>query len=293
MAEEITLPETKKRKFRVTESAWFRLGIAAVVVGLLVGAVGASGYFYRAYKKTLSEKDSLLSQMTGKTEVPEVESVVASISKLIELPQGETPTLATVSDKSKLESQAFFKRAENGDKVLIYTNAGKAILYRPSTGRVVDMTAVNMTPEKKSEETTPTPPDAGAVAGEQDEANTDTQTETQNVEVKTDDASANGSSDVSEKPFSVAIVNGTTTSGLAKKTGETIRGAFSSATIMKTSDAKKKEYSKTVIVDVSGKFSEEAKRLAELLNGDVGVLPDGEAVPDGADIFVVVGGMTE
>jgi hypothetical protein len=117
--------------------------------------------------------------------------------------------------------------------------------------------------------------------------------ETQGVEVKADDASANESSILSEKTFSVAIINGTTTSGLAKKTGEAIRGAFSSVTIMKTSDAKKKEYSKTVIVDVSGKFPEESKRLAELLNGEVGMTPDGEAIPDGADIFVVVGAMSE
>lgn len=287
MTEEITLPETKKRKFRVMESTWFRLGIAAVVVGLLAGAVGASGYFYRAYKKTLSEKDSLLSQMTGKVEVPEVESVVASISKLIELPTGETPTLATVSDKTKLESQSFFKRAENGDKVLIYTTAGKAILFRPSTGKVVDMTAVNTTGNEKASEAKPASSDigkSGVVAGDQTEAKAMTQTvETDVSETKTE------SEKTSEQPFFVAVVNGTTTSGLAKKTGDTIRGAFLSATILKTADAKKKEYAKTLVVDVSGNHAESANKLAELLNGEVGTLPEGEVVPEGADIFVVVG----
>lgn len=284
MAEEITLPETKKRKFRMMESAWFRLGIAAVVVGLLAGAVGASGYFYRAYKKTLSEKDSLLSQMTGKVEVPEVESVVASISKLIELPSGETPTLATVSDKSKLENQAFFKRAENGDKVLIYTAAGKAILYRPSVGKVIDMTTVNLTPDtSKTEEVSETPPKSDAVAGASTEAAD---------EEKVDD-SVSESGESIDRSFTVAIANGTNVTGQAKKIGQAVTEAFESASISKIMDAKKKDYAETVVVDVSGTYAKEALALSELLRGSVGLVPDGEAVPEGVDIFVVVGGSEE
>lgn len=288
MAEEVQISETKKKSFRarMMESAWVRLGMAAIVVGLLVGAAGGAGYFYRAYKKTLSEKDSLLSQLSGKApEVPEVESVVASVSKLIDLPQGETPTLATVSDKSKLESQTFFKRAENGDKVLIYTTAGKAILFRPSTGKVVDMTAINTTPEKKSEVTEPSSSEAGAIAGESTESKTVTKTVEANVS-----GTETNSEKTSELSFSVAIVNGTETAGLAKKTGETVKENFASATVVKTADAKKKDYERTFVVDVSGKHTEAAKKLAELLNGEVGTMPEGETAPDGADIFVVAGG---
>ncbi len=286
MTEEVHIPETKKKSFRVRmmENAWVRLGIAAVVVGLFVGAAGGAGYFYRAYQKTLAEKDSLLSQMAGKTEVPEVESVVASVAKLIELPMGETPTLATVSDKTKLESQAFFKRAENGDKVLIYTTSGRAILYRPSAGKVIDMTAVNTTlPETPQE--TPTSSEVGVVAGER----VDSEEATQGVEAN-DSETERTSEQHSEQVFSVAILNGPETTGLAKKTGETVKENFASATVVKTADAKKKDYEKTIIVDVSGKHAEAAKKLAELLNGEVGAMPEGETAPDGADIFVVAGG---
>ncbi len=289
MAEEIHLPETKKRSFRLTEQTWFRLSMAAIFVSFLGTALGASGYFYRAYQKALSEKDSLLSQMEKAPEIPEVESIVKSVSKLIELPEGETPTLATVSDKTKLESQAFFKRAENGDKVLIYTSAGKAILYRPSLGKVIDMTAVNTT---KPEEAMPQSTDAGSVAGEQTEAGANSESEDAALQGEQEEEGKEGSS-ISEKPFSVAIANGTATAGLAKKIGETIRETFAFAHIAKTMDAKKKDISKTIIVDVSGNFSEESKRLVELLHGEVGSLPEGETAPPGADIFVIVGSDAE
>lgn len=70
-------------------------------------------------------------------------AIIANVGNLVALPVGETPTLATVSDKSKLANQPFFRQSENGDKVLIYKVAGKAYLYRPSQNRVIDVTTIN------------------------------------------------------------------------------------------------------------------------------------------------------
>lgn len=58
----------------------------------------------------------------------------------MELPAGEQPTLATVADQEKLKGQDFFSHAQNGDKLLIYPKAKKAILYRPSTGKIIEVT---------------------------------------------------------------------------------------------------------------------------------------------------------
>ncbi|MBI5357887.1 hypothetical protein HZB74_03515 [Candidatus Saccharibacteria bacterium] len=63
---------------------------------------------------------------------------------MVEVPQGEEPTIATVQDVSKLQNQAFFKNAQNGDKVLIYSQAKKAILYRPSTDKIIEVGPVNI-----------------------------------------------------------------------------------------------------------------------------------------------------
>jgi len=68
----------------------------------------------------------------------------ATIGKFLELPQGEIPTVASVKDAGKLKGQPFFDHAQNDDKVLIYTKSGKAVLYRPSTKRVVEFSRVNL-----------------------------------------------------------------------------------------------------------------------------------------------------
>lgn len=72
----------------------------------------------------------------------EVQSLVSDVSKLIELPEGENPTIATVLDKDKVSGELFFKNAMVGDKLLAYVKARKAILYRPSTNKIVEVAPI-------------------------------------------------------------------------------------------------------------------------------------------------------
>lgn len=104
--------------------------LIGILILFLLGAGGTTYYFYNEYQK-IKKDPNLVSK-------EEVKSVTSIISKYMDLPEGEEPTVATVTDKEKLKEQDFFKKAENGDKILIYTNARKAILFRPSTGRVVE-----------------------------------------------------------------------------------------------------------------------------------------------------------
>ena len=67
------------------------------------------------------------------------------VENLVYISDQETPTIATVNDATKLKNQAFFKDAQNGDKVLIYTKLHKAILYRPSTHMLINVQTVNLT----------------------------------------------------------------------------------------------------------------------------------------------------
>ncbi len=68
----------------------------------------------------------------------QTDDLIAKVGKLMSLPTGETPTVADVSDASAAKKQsAFFNNAQNGDKVLMYVKAGEAILYRPSTNKII------------------------------------------------------------------------------------------------------------------------------------------------------------
>jgi len=108
----------------------------AIVVILI--ALLPSLYFYNQYKKTQKILNTLPKS------VDETRKLLDKIGKLIELPKDEDPLIATVSDKEKLKNQAFFQIAENGDKVLIYSKAKKAILYRPSSNKIIDVAPVNI-----------------------------------------------------------------------------------------------------------------------------------------------------
>lgn len=67
-----------------------------------------------------------------------VQETVDAVAKHMVLPEGEMPTVATVSDPAQLAAQPFFRNAKTGQKVLIYTKAGKAILYDPEIDRIVE-----------------------------------------------------------------------------------------------------------------------------------------------------------
>jgi hypothetical protein len=72
------------------------------------------------------------------------------LSQLILVPGNETPTIATVKDASKLSKQVFFKDAQNGDKLFVYSKSRKAILYRPSSNMIINVQTVNVTPNATS-----------------------------------------------------------------------------------------------------------------------------------------------
>lgn len=109
-----------------------------IVVVVLAFAAVPSYYFYNKYQKS----QEMLKNPTEAAR-QEVKTLVESVSRYIELPN-EEPTVATVSDKAKLKDQPFFAKAENGDKVLIYTQARKAILFRPSTNKIIEVSTVNL-----------------------------------------------------------------------------------------------------------------------------------------------------
>jgi hypothetical protein len=63
-------------------------------------------------------------------------SLINAVGAHMVLPD-ESPTIATVTDSSKLQNQLFFHQALNGDKILLYAKAGLVVLYRPATHSII------------------------------------------------------------------------------------------------------------------------------------------------------------
>lgn len=125
--------------------------IIIVLVTLLFLASSATGiYFYTQWKKAV----------TVPSAAEEIEEVTSVLAGFMELPEGEEPTIATVIDREKLQDQPFFLNAQNGDKVIIYTNARKAILYRPETQKIVEVAPIFFDETQTEAEPSSTSPEA-------------------------------------------------------------------------------------------------------------------------------------
>jgi hypothetical protein len=103
-----------------------------VGLGVIVLALGIVAFYFYSQYQSIKKNPNQAAQA-------ETEQLVAKVGKLIDLPKDETPTVATVLDKEKLKGQAFFSNAENGDKILIYTKDKKAIVFRPSQNKLINV----------------------------------------------------------------------------------------------------------------------------------------------------------
>ncbi len=205
----------------------------------------------------------------GKLNSAAVKALIDEVGDKMELPQNETPTIATVTDVTKLADQPFFRNAKNGDKVMIFGSTKEAILYRPSIHKIIAVAPINGTvnpsiaPAPQATNITGTP--------------TITLTPTPTKEAE---------------KIKVAVLNSTKTAGLAKKAGDLLdKDKFE---VVTTSNAQG-EYQTTSISSVNS-----AKKIADSdmkaitstyskIKPTVSSLPTGEAAPAGVDVVIIVG----
>lgn len=123
---------------------------------LVVILLGISGYLFKQYRDSQKQIQELKKdpQQAAKEATKEL---VDKVGKLVVLPEGEDPTIATVTDTEKLKDQPFFAKAKKDDKVLIYTNAKKAFLYNPESNRVVEIAPINIGSPAPAPKTSPSP----------------------------------------------------------------------------------------------------------------------------------------
>ena len=211
--------------------------IAAIAIVLLV-------YFVLAYQKS-----QRLLHNPAEAAALEVSALIGDIERFMELPVDEQPTLATVSDRDKLKDQPFFAKAANGDKVLIYTKARKAILYRPSTKKVIEVSVF-------------TPLD----------------------QVNVTDTSAT----IVPKGMRIALLNGTTKANLTTIYEKELKTKVPDVVVVERESAKRRDYADTMIIDMTGSHKAQAAQLATLLGIAVGELPISEST-SGSDFLIIIG----
>lgn len=107
------------------------------IVGLLLLIACALAFLFYYQAQSLGKDPS-------KANEKKITALVEKVSKLIDLPQGELPTIAVVSDTKALEGQPFFANAKVGDEVLLYTIAQKAYLYDPKANMILEVASLNI-----------------------------------------------------------------------------------------------------------------------------------------------------
>ncbi len=118
----------------------------ALVFALLLAAAGTgtSVYLYQQNQQLRTDPKALAAASKQAT-TNEAKDLKVKVGKLMQLPGDEDPVVATVSDKEKLKDQPFFKDTANGDKILIFTAAKKAIIYRESENRLINVGPIAVT----------------------------------------------------------------------------------------------------------------------------------------------------
>ncbi len=224
-----------------------QLLIVGVVV--IIGGLAANSYRLTKQNKILGAQFEALRKDPQMFAKEDIKNLVDKLTKLVVLPDGEEPVVATVTDKDKLKDQPVFAKADNGDKIVIYSKAQKAYIYRPTSNLLVDVIPVNIGNQQVT------------ITG------------------------------VDEKnPLKIALVNGSKNSGITNELEKRImEKSFPGVSIVSKATAKSDNYTKTIVLDITGKMEKQAAEMAQLLSGEVAT-ESAETFPNNADLMIIVGG---
>lgn len=228
---------------------WRRIALFGAGFILLLGVVVVSW----AYQTDLDRQ--LVQGRKAQTKEQEVQSTIARVATLMTLPSDEEPVIATILDAETLAAeQPFYQGVQNGDKLLVYPKAGKAILYAVESHKILNAGPVYF----QGGELSPTTTNPAA-----------------------------------QMKVSVEIRNGGTTTGLANATRDQLmkEDVNQVLSVLKTGNAVRSDYSETLVVDLSNGIvsSQALQAIAQRLNAKTtNVLPIGEA-SSSAQVVIILG----
>jgi hypothetical protein len=125
---------------KIREVKVFKWGLN-IFIALILIVIGAAAVYYGI--KVRPQWFGIENSAQNSAEL-EAQKVIDEVSKIVQLPENEKPTIATVTDIDKLKDQVFFKNAKIGDKILVYSQTKKAYLYRPVENKLIEVGVVNL-----------------------------------------------------------------------------------------------------------------------------------------------------
>lgn len=235
-------PSSKLKKYLFISSIFLLVSLSLI----------SSLYFYFQYQKAQKKLQNPQSAFQEETE-----KIIEQVSRLIDLPEDETPTIATISDKEKLANQPFFDKAKEGDKLLIFTGSKKAILYDPKRQKIIDVTTINVgtsTPSAQTQTISPT---------------------------------------IALSAVKFILLNGTEISGLTKKYESELEQKLPQAEVVDRDNAVNRNYNKTLLIALKSNNQDQANSLAKTLAIELATLPANETATSSAggsaDFLIIVG----
>lgn len=101
-----------------------------IIIGIIALALVATFVVLRMYQAAPNQSES--------SSVGDAADTMTSIARLMLIPN-EKPVIATINEAQKLiASQAFYMGAIDGDKLVMFPNAKKAVIYSPTRNLIVN-----------------------------------------------------------------------------------------------------------------------------------------------------------
>lgn len=131
--------ETGEKPWSGNGNSAKKTGLMIVLALLVIASVGF-GWSYYKYRQTQKQL-AKVSSAEGQKQIAkqEINDLLAKVRKHMVLPENEEPVVATITDKELLaKEQPFYSQAHNGDRVIAYMTARKAIIYDPLRDLIVN-----------------------------------------------------------------------------------------------------------------------------------------------------------
>ncbi|PIT88656.1 MAG: hypothetical protein COU29_02705 [Candidatus Magasanikbacteria bacterium CG10_big_fil_rev_8_21_14_0_10_36_32] len=138
------LPSIAYGRPRLKRVLLFLLSNAAarLLIVLLLGVAIVFVWSWLNYKYAEKELEIQQANLSPQAQVIQKETgnLLERLGRHMFLPVDEKPVVASIVDAKVLaQSNAFYKNAQNGDKIIVYVNSQLAIIYNPIADKIVNV----------------------------------------------------------------------------------------------------------------------------------------------------------